>query len=415
MIPIAAPAKTFQVRLTQPIVRSRLLPRSEAIPVADVLVAYGRSSSDSRSSSGTRPRITSAATSSAQTPMRTAVTPPSRKRSSPTNGLPKTAAWLTVVRTAWARSRMPPRVVSPMPETARPRRSFAPSRRRPRPPARARTCRAGERSHGVQRAAGERDNGRDAHQPARIGVVGRRARRNGGQQERHVDEPARERRRLRRVPAGRAGSRGARTGTALDRRGKAVGPDQGSRSAWDLRAFSRGVLCGPEVERAASALRSPRPRHRTGALRSPAPGRPRRRRPGSRPPPTGSRGRLLRPSRRRGTAPRDGVDRAEARVSRRPPAARPPDLSPVRHGPVRATRGDRSALQEPPPGRRSRRGGSPTRACGRTLRRAPPDRRRTPIRSWGIERLLPRLRITITSSPSPNADVNEAPSQREAS
>ena len=40
MIPIAAPAKTFQLRLAQPIVRSRVFSRSEAMPDGDVLAHH---------------------------------------------------------------------------------------------------------------------------------------------------------------------------------------------------------------------------------------------------------------------------------------------------------------------------------------------------------------------------------------
>ena len=77
MIPIAAPAKTFQLRLAQPIVRSRVFNRSEAIPTATFsrITAIG---SDSRSSSGTKPRMTVAAVSSTQMPISTAVAPPKR-------------------------------------------------------------------------------------------------------------------------------------------------------------------------------------------------------------------------------------------------------------------------------------------------------------------------------------------------
>ena len=77
MIPIAAPAKTFQLRLAQPIVRSRVFNRSEAMPTATFsrITAIG---SDSRSSSGTKPRMTVAAASRAQMPISTAVAPPKR-------------------------------------------------------------------------------------------------------------------------------------------------------------------------------------------------------------------------------------------------------------------------------------------------------------------------------------------------
>ncbi len=77
MMPIAAPANTFQVRLAQPIVRSRVFSRSDAMPTATFsrITAIG---SDSRSSWGTRPRMMVAAASSTQMPTSTAVAPPKR-------------------------------------------------------------------------------------------------------------------------------------------------------------------------------------------------------------------------------------------------------------------------------------------------------------------------------------------------
>jgi hypothetical protein len=77
MMPIAAPAKTFQLRLAQPMVRRRVFSRSDAMPTATFsrITAIG---SDSRSSWGTKQRMIVPAVSSTQMPTSTAVTPPKR-------------------------------------------------------------------------------------------------------------------------------------------------------------------------------------------------------------------------------------------------------------------------------------------------------------------------------------------------
>ena len=91
----------------------------------------------------------------------------------------------------------------------------------------------GEGGERVQRTPDERDDGRDAHQPAGVGVVGGGTRRKRGQQERHVDEPCRDRRRLRGVAAGEEHPGEHELELSLHGRRQAVGADQRDRPAWD--------------------------------------------------------------------------------------------------------------------------------------------------------------------------------------
>ena len=94
--------------------------------------------------------------------------PPNRKSTSPTNGLPNTAAWLTVVRIAWARRSAV--VLRRVPEAPEDRALGEVARRadddrrdedEPEP------VLAGERGQRIERARSERDGGHRPHQPQR--------------------------------------------------------------------------------------------------------------------------------------------------------------------------------------------------------------------------------------------------------
>ncbi len=202
------------------------------------------------------------------------------------NGLPNTAAWLTVDRRACARRSVPfAAVVSPMP------RNRAPSPKLRVDPTddgrdqdQHEPVAAEELGERVERTEDEHHDGGDAHQPPRVGVVG------GGAGGDRGDRAAARRRARRRTPPpavsghGSGASREARTGTVPGRRRQGRSPRSGRPCGVELRGISSSVQLGPAVERVVQEDARARRHLRTEVVHSPGPRRRPRRRQGARRP-----------------------------------------------------------------------------------------------------------------------------------
>ena len=267
----------------------------------------------------------------------------------------------------------------------------------------------GERGERVEGARGERRRRLRCASAGAGRRCRRRACREGGEQQRHVDEAGRDRRRLRGVAAREEHPGEHELELALHGRREAVGADQRGRPArGPSRSHSAVQLwrCAPSAPSACGAP-PPRRRRRRGAGRSREPGRTRRRRPAARPPAAG----------RRRSSPRSDADEEERGRARGDGRSGPGVASTAASATSRSAassawtvvepvsrpreRGERRLLRrdadpEAVPLERARRTPRPVRAGRQTI----------PIRSCGSERLLPRLRITTTSSARPKAEAS---------
>ena len=350
-------------------------------------------------------------------PNMTAPPPPRRKRRRPKNGLPKIAAWLTVVRSAWARRSDGPCVWSPM------LRKRAPSEKlRVVPTTTAATSTRTNQSWPrttatrVGGAGDERDRVRRPHHPAWVGVVARRAGGDGGEQERGVDEDHRQRRELGRVaPAQQHPGQDELELTEHGRR-EAVGTDERRGSSWDAEWGGphrrRDLLQRPSASRRRSSACVGATEDEpcvAGRLerRAVDDGEPRRQQ---------ARGDLaaLLSRARRETAPPRAASRS-ARACPRRRRARRPGRRRGRGRRRRASPAARSAPRPPRPAPAARRGGSPTRAPGRSRRAGAPARRRRRRAVAAARGSCRGCGSTTTSSASGKADASAEPCQMQPS